>query len=315
MKRKEWKTLFIYAGALIGAVACVFLVYPAGITQITGSETNNVGKAVMGGLFDFSRLFSSSVTMVKSAFDIMLPAVFNVLIPIGCLIVLTIVLSFVFRKKGQMKSLKVKECAKEMLPFGVLFVILVLCVVTVSHISAQFLYVRYIFNLFPLFILFASVVLYKVINWIGWNKTIAALGILVFWVVSTLGLVQENRCSYLMTRQAASDKEMIEKIDDRPLVVLNNGTTYQPTSLLNYLRDSEQVFMANYDEFENRDECFSQVDCSEGVVFIVLTDTYWSEGYDGGEVMTDIVSNTDFFDEYIQLGECNFSTVYLAYNN
>lgn len=313
MVRKEWKTLFIYVGSLIGAVAFVFLIYPAGITQITGSETNNVGNAVMGGLFDFSRLFSSVSSMMKSAFEVMLPAVFNVLIPAACIVIITVVLSFVLRKKGQIKLLKLKECAKELIPIGVLFVVLLLCFVTVSHVSAQFLYVRYIFNLFPLFMLLASVLIYKVIDCIGWNKTIVAVGIVLFWTVSTLGLAQENRCSYLMTRQAAEDKQMIELIDERPLVVLNNGTTYQPTSLLNYLRDSEEVYMANYEEFDNPDECLSQVDCSEGVVFIVLTDTYWSQGYDGDEVMSRVMDKTTYLDSYSELGECNFSNVYLAY--
>jgi hypothetical protein len=64
-----------------------------------------------------------------------------------------------------------------------------------------------------------------------------------------------------------------------------------------------------YNDFN---EIFSEVDCSRGVVFIVLTDTKWTKGYSGYEVMGEIVGSTEKLYSFDKIGNCSYSTVYLA---
>ena len=63
--RKEWKYLFSYAAAMLLGVILVFIVFPAGIIQITGSETNNIGKEVASNFFDLSGWVTAIVYMTK----------------------------------------------------------------------------------------------------------------------------------------------------------------------------------------------------------------------------------------------------------
>ena len=56
----------------------------------------------------------------------------------------------------------------------------------------------------------------------------------------------------------------------------------------------------------------SSVNCSNGVVFMVITDQYWSMGFDGDEVMTDYVAASDFLSKYEEYALCKFGVIYLA---
>lgn len=310
--RKEWKILFIYAGAMLLAVALVFLVYPAGITQITGSDTNNVGKAVMRNLFDFSKWSQSFGSMLTQTWKITVSGIKLGFTSICCVAIIT---SFVLGKKhtDPDSRIKAKEWLWESMPFIVLGGILMVAIGVVSHISATYVYVRYIYNLLPLLFLTLSLLLYIISKMVKLNRTVLAIGIIICCFISTLNLVQNNTCSYLYIERTEKDNKIIQTYEDKPLVLVNNGATYHPTSLMHYILEADQVYLAKHLELEDVDECLSQVDCHNGVVFVVLTDKNWSKGYDGKKVMTDIVNESQYFNNYKKLGSCSFSTAYLAY--
>lgn len=58
--RKQWKWLAFYSAAMLLAVLSVFCVFPAGITQITGSETNNVGNEIASNILQSYNPFGGS---------------------------------------------------------------------------------------------------------------------------------------------------------------------------------------------------------------------------------------------------------------
>ena len=62
-KQKRIKSLIAYALSMLLAVATVFILYPVGISQITGSDTNNVGKEVSSNILSFSHLPSAIINL------------------------------------------------------------------------------------------------------------------------------------------------------------------------------------------------------------------------------------------------------------
>ena len=311
--RHDFKQLLIYAGGMLFSVLLVFIVYPAGITQITGSETNNVGNEVWGNLFNFSGWKTALVSMYNQAYPLIVSGILDYKWVVIGIAVTAFLLSCLLRRKG--RDFKQSESNwKKTVPFVViLFAVLIATVALVSHISGKFIYIRYVYNLFPVLALAVSICIWLIAEVLKLHKNILAIGIIAVWLLGSVGIVQNSRCSYLYTTRAARDQEIMEYSEDRPLVLLNNGSTYHPTSLLHFLLESDQVFLGNYNKVSNIEEIFSQVDCNNGVVVIVLTDQYWSSGLDGENVLTELVSECSKLDYYEQIGVCDFSTAYLAY--
>lgn len=296
---------------LLGVIS-VFIVFPAGITQILGSETNNIGKEVAGNFLNFSGWGSAIKNMVKQ----MLLGVFG---GIGQSILISLIILFItaavlviLRFTRKASSTKNQNSKKMLYLILALTSIIGFSVVIISHVSGKFLYVRYLYNLFPLVALLCGMVLYLLAQQLKLNKQILALGLIVISLVSTFTVAKNQMCSYMFTQRAKDDNAIIEQCIDKPLVVLNNGTTYQPTALLHIFFSSEQIYMANYNNIESMDEILEQVDCSNGVVFLILTDTYWSGGFDGNDTMTQIIDNSQILTDFVQFGFCDFTTAYIA---
>ena len=117
----------------------------------------------------------------------------------------------------------------------------------------------------------------------------------------------------MFTERSTEDNAIIEQCKDKPLIVLNNGSTYQPTALLHIFFNSNQMYMANYNTMTSIDFILEQIDCSNGVIFLVLTDVYWSDGFDGDVVMTQITNQSLTLECYRQFGACDFTTAYIAF--
>ena len=96
-------------------------------------------------------------------------------------------------------------------------------------------------------------------------------------------------------------------------MMINTGVTHQPTALMDIILSCDEIYLANYNEMEPMDNALKQVDCSDGVVYIVLTDKYWSDGFDGNELMDEIILKSEILGSYEEFGTCEFSAVYIAY--
>lgn len=302
--RKDWKGLAFYAAGMLLSVGLVFLLYPAGITQITGSETNNVGKEVMGNLLDLSgwagAIRSLTRQVVTSALAGLKPlgwpwvALGTAGIGAAC---------FLGRKKEQTQAVKLGSalgfCA-----------IVAGTVLLIAHISGAFVYLRYVYHLFPLFALAAALVLRWVAGKLRLHQWVVAACVLGIMSGSAVTYAANDSCAYLYRDRAQNYANLLEVCQNRPVIILNNGTTYQPTGLLGLILQLDRVYMADYSKMMDINAILPEAE--NGAVFIVLTDRYWSKGLDGDATMTQVVGDSLALVEYEKIGKCDFSTVYLA---
>lgn len=299
--QKDWKGLIFYAGGMLLAVGLVFAVYPAGITQITGSETNNVGKEVMGNLLDLSGWPRAAWSLTRQSFRL----AFAGLKPLGWLWVAlgaaALALSFLLGRKEQQPAPRLGRalcfCA-----------IVAGAVLLIAHISGAFVYVRYVYNLFPLFALAAVLLLQWVASKLRLNRRVLAAAAVLILLGGTVTFAAQDSCTYLF--RSDNNAKLLEFCEGRPVVILGNGTTYHSTGNLGLILELDRVYMADYSQMEDINAILPEAE--NGAVFIVLTDRYWSQGLDGDATMTEVVAQCDALEEYEKIGTCSFSTVYLA---
>lgn len=312
MAKKEWKKLFAYGGAMLLAIVCVFVVYPAGITQITGSETNNVGTEVMSNFWDFSGWIAAIISMTIQILKNIVRGYLHGIIFVGIVFILTVVVLYKLKDKDKMIECGNVYSKQDVICIGIIIGILALTVVLISHISGDYVYVRYVYNLFPVFSLALAVGLWMVSHKLKVNKEILTAGIISIGIIGSISVAQGDLCSYLYIDKMQSDNAIIQECEDKPLVMLNNRDTYHPTGLLHILMNCENVCLIDYTEMEDVDELFSQVDCSNGVVFIVLTDTYWADGFTGENIMQELIVRSEILETCTLYGTCDWSEVYIA---
>lgn len=308
---REWKSLLLYAVAMLLSVVLVFVVYPAGITQITGSDTNNIGNEVWGNMLNFSGWGESILSLGKQVVELLIAGLQSHRILALCMTAGAGILSILFCHKNTTAETALRT---EFIETTAVCASLIAAFVVIAHVSGKFLYARYVYHLFPVGALVACLFIWMASKKWKLNENIVALGVVAVWMVGCAGLVENDLCSYLFKGRTAQDQKIIELYDDgeRPLLLLNNGSNYQATGLMHFLLAGKDVFLGDYTKGLDMEQILSQVDCSHGAVFVLLTDQYWSAGLDGDEVMTEVISSGAPFSMYEEIGECDFSTAYLA---
>lgn len=308
LANKQWGYFFQYGLCMLGAVGAVFYSYPAAISQIGGSETNNVGKSITNNLLNFSEWGKNILSMgyydLKKGLSGGIARVWSFLIIIT---VITIILALWKRDKQPAEKIQSKAGK-----IGILFLTLVLVTVTIAKISGQFAYFRYLYYLIPLLALVIAWIVYAVVCYLPLNKTIIAAGACLFWLCGTYGIYSGNVNAFLYNDRYKNNQRIVELCKERPLIVINNGKTYHPTGNFTILEQCENVYMTSYENMENIDDILGQVNTDNGAVFMVLTDQDWSDGLNGQEVMDKIISDSDILNTYTDEGSCVFSEVYTA---
>ena len=311
--RKYWKSFFIYAGSMLSGVILVFALYPAGISQISGSETNNVGNEVSSHIFDFSGFSAALSSMAKQMRERMFidPKAWYPLVIILILITALVLVVLRIAKKG---SPEPNKNSKNILLYCAILALLVgLSLVTISHISGSFLYIRYLYNLYPSVALLLGLIIWLIAGVLRFDKRILAGALAAVCLINTTAIAKKDMCSYLFTSRTENHSKIIAECEDKPLMMVNTGVNHQATGLMDIILACDEIYMANYREMGPMDNALEQVDCSNGVVYIVLTDRYWSDGFDGKELMDEIMLKSEILESYEEFGSCDFSTVYIAY--
>lgn len=309
LSEKKVKSILAYGASMLSAVLCVLLVYPASITQITGSDTNNIGNEVSGNIFNFQalpfRLFKVVGKIIKS----FIPYNNKILIFMLISVALVLLSAFLFRKRDKTVCKINKTEIKQLL---VLCLIIIFSVVTVFHFSGKFSYLRYIYNLVPIGVLAVVWILKAVLNYVPFNKNIIAIGVAFLFFVYSAEIVLDNRSSYLFKEMKIQNDEVIELCENRPLIVINNETNYFPTSKFLLLSACENIYISDTSKID-ADKILKGKVTDNGAVFLILTDKEWSNGYDGDKVMKKIVKNSSIFSKYKNTDiTISFSQVYIA---
>ena len=317
LARKAWKHLGLYAGAMLSGVILVFLVYPAGISQILGSETNNVGNEVASNMFDFSEWGPAISTMGKALFKYMFieakswhPVVIA-LILISALAL--VILRFAKKRVADSEEKSNDKSKRILLATAILALLVVLAFLTISHTSGEFLNIRYLYNLYPVIALIVGIIGWLLAGFLNFDKRVLAFALISVCLINTATIARADMCSYLFTSRTKKNSKIIQACEDRPLMFINTGVNHQGTASMDIILECDRVYMGNYNEMGPMDEALSEVDCSGGIVYIVLTDKYWSDGFDGKVLMDEIIAESEILDSYEKFGTSEFSTVYIAY--
>ena len=191
------------------------------------------------------------------------------------------------------------------------FFILFLTFLTTAHISGKFAYVRYIYNIIPLCVIFVTALIKLISKKFSLNLKAVAVGLIVSTIIGTIGLGVNNKSTFILTDLAKNQQAVIKECEERPLIVLNNGKTFFTTGNFGILSKCKDLYVATTDEI-NVDELINGRDIENGVVFIVISENDWSQGYNDNEVMTKLISASEKLNAYNEAGTVSSGTVYIA---
>ncbi len=318
--KKEYKYTAIYAGVMLLAIALVFLIYPSAITQIVGSETNNVGKNVMANFFNIKLWISNIFSFVKQIiFNFFGGYISLFFITVICVLGIIGGISYVLiRKKKKGERLTVEKSTERLKEFSyknikficVILAIIVGNIIVIAKMCGEFSYVRYLYNAFPIMVLGAVLLIC-----FGLSKlTVMRLSCVClagFSLLNVLGVVINNTNQYLFKDVAVVREEVVETYEDIPLLLVTERKTYVPTHACTFILQYSSVYMMSDGNVEGIDEILSAVDTSKGFLCYIWTDTYWAQGYDAEEKWIEIQNNSAYvFDiEEIQPA-MGFGTLY-----
>lgn len=306
--QRSWKKLILYSVSVLAGVTLVFLVYPAAFQQIGGSETNNVGNEVAGHFTDFSNLSGSILSLLRETIYGTLKGLFDARLPVLVVGIVTVVAA-ILRKDGESCA---KPAADDLRIIGVGLLVSILTFCTVAHVIGKYVYFRYVYNLFPLFSVIGVYAVYRCVLLIPLNRRVLAAGSLCIWLLGTVYLAVRRDNEYLFQNEYAHIRDNIAMCEGKPLVAVGAYETYFPTGNFTFLSSCRDLYLASEDPSLFFDDVIDGKDVSNGVVVMVLTDQYWSDGYDGAELMDRIMDHSDTLTKYTEIGSSDYSTYYLA---
>ena len=316
LSKKQWKQMILYSFSMLAAIATVFILYPAAIAQITGSSTNNIGNEVAGNILDFSGWFSSIKELAYQAVAGAFIGLWHAKVYVAIIFVVYIVWAIFYKihshsKKEDLPAQKKSTNAESSLLFiGCLLFIMTF--VTIAHVVGKFVYVRYIYNLFPVIAILGTLAVRQICSLVKIPSKQFAIAAICVWCISLISLLLYQDNSYLFINRYNTNQEIIEACETRPLIAVGNNSTAFPTGNLTILNSCKNVYLSSEDIADSMNDILSQVDTSNGVVFMILTDQYWTEGYNGEERMDQYVQLSDSIHEYKEIGPGTLATVYLA---
>ena len=308
LAKKDVKGALAFGLSAIAAVVLVFVVYPAGITQITGSETNNIGNEVFqgGALLDFSQLVHSAASMALQlvyllCHGLLAAKIAVALAGIGFLVALAIRL----RSKSTAKSARNAEALR----LGTVgLAVFVLAFVTIAHISKSFSYVRYVYSLVPFGALALTAFVRGAIPDEGISR-LACTGLLCIAAIAFAGNAISPVGTYLF-KQSDTSRQVEAAVEDAAVVMVTPRTTYIPTSNLWRLAEAERVLLITEEELDGIDGFMESSPHEGSFVLFIATDQDWHACYDAEEVMQKIESSSSTSLRFEPLGQQSFCEVY-----
>lgn len=308
LKNRDFRSLFIYGLLILAAVALVFILYPAAIKQITGSETNNVGNEVSRNIFNFMALPHALLKMTRQILGGFASSFFHEKIIASAVVIITIIIAFIRRDKSD-KNDQDKNLHKILLVLGA---VIIAVIIIVTHISGKFTYLRYLYYLFPLISLFSVLFAVYIGRKIQIDITTLYIGIICFGLVGSVSFAKNDVCQYLFQKEYINDINIENQCQDKPLILISNGTTYHPTANFDILRNASSVYICDFTENADIDSILQEKPLDNGVVFMVLTDKEWSEGFNGRETMEEIVAESELLEDFQYFGKSTFSEIYIS---
>ncbi len=322
--KKQYKHTIIYVLVMLFSVALVFLVYPAAILQILGSDTNNVGKNVVANFFNIKLWLVNIYSFTRQTISNFFGGYISLFIVtvVSCLGIVACITYMLIKKKKKGERLtvgKTTESVKEVSYKNIKFICVVVAIIVgniivIAKICGEFSYLRYLYNAFPLMVLGGALLICFALS----KLTVMRLGCICLAALSflnVLGVVINDISEYSFETVATAREEVLETYDDIPLLLVTGRKTYIPTQGCNFILQYSSVYMMSDGQVEEIDEILSQVDISKGFLCYIWTDTYWAQGYDAEEKWQGIEKNSGYVFEVeeinsaIAFGELYYVTV------
>ena len=316
LSRKRLRESGYYAGSMLAGVLLVLWVYPASIRQATGSGTNNVGNEVSSNILNFAVLPEHIYSYLHQFLSRMAHDSKLLLLLYAAAVLGIAALAWKYREKDggerSRTTFREKLSHRRFACFFDLILILGLTFATVAHISGGFSYLRYLYNIMPLIFLAASGAVRYLVSRFRLNSRAVSAGLLALAVFAGLHTCVTGNCDYLMREQYERGLKAVQLIGDKPLVVLSKGKNHILTGNFMVLSSAERLYIADAGEIDVSmlpgDEAYA-----DGVVFLILDETEWSDGFDGDEVMQLIVESSDHLSGYEKSVSGQHATFYLAH--
>ena len=318
-KNKKFRDLLYYSVSMISGVLLVFLVYPAAFRQTTGSSTNNVGNEVSSNFLNIAmlpeRLSSYRVQFTRRMILNWKWRLFYT----GVLCMILIFAAILRNKKSKKSNIiftqnpvnVMKNAFKHKKTMYVFMtaMIMLLTVSTVAHISGKFSYLRYLYNIMPIiFFLFVAMVYY--LSYIfNINRAVLSAGFVFFAFIIGTEKKKKKNCEYLFEGRHRVICDTVSFLNDKPLVLLDKNTTHVLTGNFTLLSSVDRLYITDTDDVDI-DELTVNMDVSDGVAFLVIDNTEWSEGYIGDDTVQKMVDLSENFNTYEKYGEQLHSTMY-----
>lgn len=312
--KKEYKNLFIYGGTQLTAIILLFIAYPAAYTQITGSSTNNIGNEVSATFFNldgWTETVEKYITMMLNEWGKGLNGVLKITFIVTILSVAALIVTYYIKKRRQQTADKIKTSKRpKAFHIWVMFLIELSIVAIISKMSNNFVYLRYIYHVIPLFVISAVMLVEYIVDKTKLSlKTVASV-LLIISIINAFGVVKTKNNDYLYMDTQKRYQSIENDYGDIPVVLVNENNNYVLTGNYTFLKNYSNVYVTPASELSDLTEILKDKDTSNGFLLMVWTDTYWANGYNADQVISQVKSHNPDYKEIKSLGDMRFTKLY-----
>ena len=303
--KKDFKTFLLYGFGALFAILLVVATYPAVFSQVLGQESNNVGSQIMANLFNIPLFVKQTVVLTGMLLSRQAGSLTGAVVFCGLMALITLGAGVALLRSGDLKEHLLA------IPFLLwwMFAVIILTALTVAFIGGEFVYTRYVYYLVPWIFLLLTVYLEDVFVLIKAPAFLLPALLIAFTAVSAPLHYRNQACEYLFTADAAVDRALSDYSDLRGVVVVRRGSAV-PTGNFTKLRQMSAVYMNDYDSLLEEDVIRSTLEEDGRLILWINTDTYWTEGYDAGSVLNDLVSR-GICTNFTKLANSSLCEIYL----
>ena len=296
LRKKKIKEMLWYGGSALCGVLLVLLVYPAMFTQITGSETNNVGNQVSENMFNMEIGLDKLSLMTETIFSCL--GVFQYFIPMVAAFFAVYLLVVFLRKRAKTELLS-KEYFSELLW---LLTVSILTYFSITFVGGEYVYMRYYLFLMPAIFLILTILLKYLVEAVklGKRSLIILITFLSLW--SGIFNVVNLDSPYRYEERAEFTDFIRENASDYKGILISRQENVPMLQIYPALMEYREVYVAPVETVLENHVLSELLEEERGGVVMINKDLIWSEGYDAEAVM-DALKEESNYSMAIYIGE------------
>lgn len=269
LKRRDYKTFFLYGIGALVSVGLMLLIFPYAISQATGTATNNVGNEVIRNLFNLRLWVQMTFSLARDfASSLCYSSAVSRLLFLICagLVAWFAVRAVVVRKNPPAETLW-------------MLATVVFAILSISLVGGEYVYLRYIYFVVPIIYILILFSLDALLAGREPMKRAVSCLLILFSVGNAAVGAAFDRSLYLFREMAANDT-LLRSYRQYPCFLDVGATRWPsvPTGNLIKLSAFESVYMATSEDLLSSDMISEYLLKNGSCVVFVCTDTYWVQG-------------------------------------